>query len=84
MTHTELRAARRPLPGDADYGPYNLALDPALMDRYLRQAHLERAQVACDLVSGFGRSLARLAAHAWPFHRHHHTGPIGGHFSRAG
>ena len=76
MEHTEFRTVRPLLPGDAAYGPYNLALDPALMDRYMRQARVERAQVACDLVGGLWRSIKSLLSHRVP--GHHPAAPISG------
>ena len=71
----------RPLPGDAAYGPYRLALDPAETARYMRLAHIERAQVACDLVGGLWRGLGRLIGRLVP--RHHDHGSFGGHLPSA-
>jgi hypothetical protein len=86
MKHTDVRADRRPLPGDAAYGPYNLALDPLVMDRYLHRARVERSQVAWDLAGAAWRGIKRLAASILP-HRHDHDhapGPLGRHYRSAG
>lgn len=75
MTYMEFRTVRPLLPGDADYGPYNLAVEPALMDRYLRQARVERAQVAYDLVNGLWRRIKSLVGHMVP--GQHGAAPVG-------
>ena len=77
MDYTEFRTVRTPLPGDAAYGPYNLALDPALMDRYMQRARVERAQVAHDLVGGLWRRVRSLVKNVVP--REHGRIPIGSH-----
>lgn len=76
MEYAEFRTVRPLLPGDAAYGPYNLALDSARMDRYMRQARVERAQVAYDLVGGLWRKIKSLLSQIVP--GHHGAAPIGG------
>ena len=70
-----------PLSGKTTYGPYRLALDPTEMDRYLRQARIERAQVACDLVNGLYHGLCRGVKRLAPGHRGEAS--IGGHLPSA-